>query len=87
MSRTQTALVIPERFGAFKLAQVPVYIPGPGQLLIKAHAVALNPGDWKGHKYAPELLKEYPVILGMDRAGEVVEVGEGVEGFIKGDRV
>lgn len=88
MSQTQSALVISERFGAFKVAQVPTYTPGPGQLLIKIYAGAINPADWLLQKQAPEqFFKEYPVILGLDRAGEVVEIGEGVTGFEKGDRV
>lgn len=88
MSPTQSALVIPERYSSFKLTQIPVYTPGPGQLLIKIHAGALNPADWKIQKNILESdTIKYPVIPGLDRAGEVLEVGKGVEGFEKGDRV
>ncbi|KAF9528463.1 GroES-like protein [Crepidotus variabilis] len=86
MSQTQTALVISEHLGAFKIAQVPIYTPGPGQLLIKIHAVALNPADWKLQK-SGQVVTKFPAILGFDRAGEVVEVGEGVLDFRKGDRI
>ena len=33
------------------------------------------------------LVKEWPIILGLDVAGEIVEVGNSVTGFSKGDRV
>jgi NADPH:quinone reductase-like Zn-dependent oxidoreductase len=33
------------------------------------------------------MMENYPNILGEDIAGEVVEVGEGVTRFKKGDRV
>ncbi|KAI5120697.1 hypothetical protein M0805_007660 [Coniferiporia weirii] len=60
--------------------------PGPGELVIKIHATALNPVDWKLRAYNL-LIGEYPAVLGSDSSGTVEEVGEGVQGFSKGDRV
>lgn len=41
------AVVITD-FGAEpKLADLPVPEPGPGELLVRMHAAALNPFDWK----------------------------------------
>ncbi|KAF9527448.1 GroES-like protein [Crepidotus variabilis] len=86
MPQAQTALVIPAHLGQFKLAQIPVYSPGPGQLLIKVYAAGLNPADWK-LQTSGNVVNEFPAVLGLDRVGEVVELGDTVEGFARGDRV
>ena len=52
----------------------------------KIHSTALNPVDWKLRAY-PSFITEYPTILGIDAAGVVEEVGEGVTNFVKGDKV
>lgn len=53
-------------------------------LLVKVHAIALNPTDWKH----AELTKVPDVLLGCDYAGTVEEVGTKVKKpFKKGDRV
>jgi len=64
----------------------PYYKPRKDQVLIKNAALAINPVDWKVQD-SGYFLKSYPSILGEDIAGEVVEVGEGVSQFKKGDRV
>ena len=55
-------------------------------MVIKNHAVAVNPVDWKVQDYGA-FVKKWPVVLGEDYAGEIVEVGEGVTHLKKGDRV
>ncbi|KAI5120695.1 hypothetical protein M0805_007658 [Coniferiporia weirii] len=60
--------------------------PGPGELVVKIHATALNPVDWK-IRARNFFVEKYPVILGSDSSGTVEEVGESVQGFAKGDRV
>lgn len=63
--------------------------PGPGQLLVRVHAAAVNPVDCKmrsGAQRAAVRLK-LPAILGMDVSGVVEAVGTGVEGFAVGDAV
>jgi NADPH:quinone reductase-like Zn-dependent oxidoreductase len=57
-----------------------------GTVIIKTHAIAINPADQKFQQLAMFPL-EYPLVLGFDVAGEVVEVGKGVEGLDVGDRV
>jgi NADPH:quinone reductase-like Zn-dependent oxidoreductase len=53
-------------------------------LLIKTHAIALNPTDWKH----AELTATPGILLGCDYAGVVEEVGSAVaKKFKKGDRV
>ena len=49
-------------------------------------ACALNPVDWKIQSYGI-FIEEYPAILGVDLAGVVEEVGDGVENLKRGDRV
>ncbi|KAG9758736.1 oxidoreductase, partial [Aureobasidium melanogenum] len=65
------------------------YTPPPADcVVIKNHAVALNPIDFllQDKAYFPTL--SYPTILGLDIAGEVVEVGSEVPSSLKlGDRV
>ncbi|PPF87248.1 Zn-dependent oxidoreductase [Pseudoclavibacter sp. RFBJ3] len=70
-------------------APAPAPKPGPGQLLVAVRALAVNPLDAiiqsNGRLMYGWL--QYPVILGEDVAGVVVEVGEGVGAFEVGDRV
>ncbi|KAF2001629.1 GroES-like protein [Amniculicola lignicola CBS 123094] len=59
---------------------------GANEVVVKNHAAAINPVDWKIQDYGI-FLQKYPNILGTDVAGEVHEVGEGVMHVKKGDRV
>ncbi|MEE1295387.1 MAG: zinc-binding dehydrogenase [Bifidobacterium sp.] len=69
------------------LAEVPVPEPGPGQVLIKVHAVGLNPVDYKLVASHPDVWT-YPHTLGLDVAGEIVTLGDGVDAnWEKGMRV
>ncbi|THU85444.1 GroES-like protein [Dendrothele bispora CBS 962.96] len=54
--------------------------------LSRFKATALNPIDWKAQEYGM-FYEKYPAIVGSDVAGDVEDVGEGVVGFKKGDRV
>ncbi|KAF5359794.1 hypothetical protein D9756_003555 [Leucocoprinus leucothites] len=82
----QRALLLDGTQGNFALGANKVHQPGPGQLLLKIKATALNPVDWKIQKYGA-FVKEFPAVLGTDLSGEVVAVGEGVTKFEVGDRV
>jgi NADPH:quinone reductase-like Zn-dependent oxidoreductase len=86
MPSEHLALFIDSKSGPFTLRRNETPTPGAGQLLVKIEASGLNPVDWKIQKYGA-YVKEYPVILGTDIAGIVEEIGEGVVGFDKGDRV
>lgn len=62
--------------------------PKADEVLVKVHAAAVNPADWKirdgmGEQFGFTL----PLILGGDIAGTVEAVGDGVEIFKKGDAV
>lgn len=63
--------------------------PRDNEIVVKNHAVAINPIDWV-IQVAGDLAFSwitYPFILGADLAGEVVEVGAQVTRFSVGDRV
>ncbi len=59
--------------------------PGPGQILVRHAAVGLNFIDTY-HRSGLYPLK-YPQVLGLEAAGHVEAVGEGVTRFAAGDRV
>lgn len=85
----QRALVLPKPQAELVIdASVPIPEPGKNEILIKVKSAALNPGDSFIKKFGvPETSVKYPLILGFDFAGEVVELGEGVANFKVGDRV
>ncbi|MBT3351201.1 MAG: NADPH:quinone reductase, partial [Nitrospinaceae bacterium] len=62
---------------------------GAGQILVDMRAAGVNPVDTTFRSGAHPLSKslELPWTPGIDAAGEVIEVGAGVEGFKAGDRV
>jgi NADPH:quinone reductase-like Zn-dependent oxidoreductase len=67
------------------LEEVPDPEPGPGEVLIRLRASALNHLDIWIRKGLPSVPK--PRILGADGAGTVEALGEGVAGFEPGERV
>jgi len=67
----------------------PKPLAAAGQVLVKVHAAAANPFDWKLREgYMKEFIPlKMPAILGGDMAGTVAEIGEGVTGFKTGQAV
>jgi NADPH:quinone reductase-like Zn-dependent oxidoreductase len=63
--------------------------PGSGQVLLRVHAAGVNPIDWKIRNGSMRLLMpaRFPLVLGYDVAGEVVEIGPEVTRFQPGDVV
>lgn len=65
----------------------------PGEVLIRVHAVGINPPDWylrEGYKDLPpewQPAVSYPFILGSDVSGVVEAVATDVQGFSVGDEV
>ncbi|THU85542.1 GroES-like protein [Dendrothele bispora CBS 962.96] len=87
MSSEQKVLFIESKQGRFVVSSTPKPTsPPPGELIVKVQAAALNPADWKIQVFGV-FYEKYPAIVGYDVAGDVEEVGEGVVGFRKGDRV
>ncbi len=62
---------------------------GPGRIRVAVGAAGVNPVDWRIRE--GQVLQAHPIELpagvGLDAAGVVDEVGEGVEGVRVGDRV
>ncbi len=85
---TMNALVVEEAGGPFVAKTLPLPVAGAGQVLVRVAASGVNPLDAKvragkaGHAEQP-----LPAVLGMDMAGVVAAVGEGVDGFVVGDAV
>lgn len=71
----------------FQYGDLPAPEPGPGQVLVKIGAAAVNPIDTYIRSGAVALPIEFPYICGCDLAGTVEAVGEGVSRFAAGDRV
>lgn len=55
-------------------------------LLVKVEAVSVNPADYKVRRSVPPAAGEWKV-LGWDAVGTVVETGEAVKNFKRGDQV
>ena len=69
-----------------RISDAPMPVAGPGELVIRNHAIAINPLDWHMQD-SGIFVQQWPAILGCDVAGEVYEVGSDVTRFQKGDRV
>jgi NADPH:quinone reductase-like Zn-dependent oxidoreductase len=72
---------------SLELVERPMPQPGPGEVVVKIHAVSLNYRDLMMVKgaYNPKL--KLPRVPCSDGAGEVETVGEGVTAWKRGDRV
>ena len=73
----------------FELADIAKPEPGAGHVLIKIAATSVNTVDTMIRNMGKELplSPETPAVLGMDFAGTVEAVGEGVTAIAKGDEV
>ncbi len=73
--------------------KVPIPELKPGEVLVRVHAVGINPPDWylrEGYKDLPPEWRPpvpFPVILGSDVSGVIEAVATDVQGFSVGDEV
>ena len=84
------ALVLRQHGGLENLEYVsdhPVPVIREGHVIIKVGASSFNYHDVFTVKGMPGIKVPLPVVIGLDMAGEIVEVGSGVSGWNKGDRV
>ncbi|KAF3400952.1 Zinc-binding alcohol dehydrogenase domain-containing protein cipB [Talaromyces pinophilus] len=86
MSTENLAAVLEAVGTALKQLNLPIPSPGENELLIRNHAIAANPADYKIRDF-PSHLKQFPTVLGSDVCGIVSAVGSGVTKFKVGDRV
>jgi len=70
-----------------KIEEVPVPQPGPAQVLVRNHAVGVNPVDTYLRSNTDNRGPKLPYTPGSDAAGVVEAVGDGVARVKKGDRV
>jgi NADPH2:quinone reductase len=70
--------------GKVEVQDIPAPVAGPGQVLVRVRASGLNRGEIN---QAKELRSGNTITTGVEFAGEVAEVGDGVSGWRKGDRV
>jgi NADPH:quinone reductase-like Zn-dependent oxidoreductase len=61
--------------------------PGDGEVVIRVRAASFNYHDVFTMRGMPGIKVPLPVIIGLDMAGEITEVGAGVQGWKAGDRV
>lgn len=82
------ALILREFGSPLELDDIPTPVAGPGQVLVRVHASGVNPLDTKIFAgKAAHAERRLPAVPGLDMAGTVVAVGDGVNGFAPGDEV
>jgi NADPH:quinone reductase-like Zn-dependent oxidoreductase len=82
------AVVLDEFGGPLVARDLPVPEPGPGEVLVRVAASGVNPLDLKIRAGAAAHAQvQTPAVLGIDMAGTIARVGEGVTGFSVGDEV
>ena len=79
-------LILPAAHSDFVVQKIPVPKPGPGQVLVRADVVGLNPSDAHAQS-SGDFVLEWPVIQGWEAAGTVVQLGEGVTSPSLGEKV
>jgi NADPH:quinone reductase-like Zn-dependent oxidoreductase len=72
-----------------RMASVSRPVPGPGELLVRVHAAAVNPVDAHARAEGDRSVARVrlPYVPGFDLSGVVAEVGDGVTRFTPGDEV
>src|SRR6516225_669842 len=72
----------------FRLTEMPIEDPGPGEVQIRIEAVGICGSDL--HAYSEGAVGStpnvYPMVLGHEPAGKIVKTGAGVTGLVAGDR-
>ena len=88
MTKTMKAAILETYGKPFRIVDIPVPAPGPGDVLVRIAASSVNPLDTKIHTGAAEHARHLlPAILGIDLAGTVEAVGSAVTDFRPGDEV
>ena len=70
-----------------RVAELPTPKAGRGEVVVRVKAAAVNPIDTYVRAGTVAMPLPTPFIVGCDLAGEVVDVGPGVDGLAVGDRV
>ncbi|WP_426131492.1 zinc-dependent alcohol dehydrogenase family protein [Pararhizobium sp. PWRC1-1] len=72
---------------AFELTEVPKPVPQAGQVLVRVHAISINPLDYQVRRGDYRDYVPLPTITGHDVSGVVEAIGPGVTSFSPGDEV
>ena len=89
MAATYRAVMLTKPGGpeGLQVVELPVELPGPGQLRVRVHAAGIGSTDLVilagKYRFAPKI----PLVPGYEVAGAVDAIGAGVTGFAVGDRV
>ena len=87
MKLYNSAAWLPAENAQLQVSSAPFPTPGDDELVIRNHAVAINPVDWKIQTWAG-YMTDYPAILGADVAGKILQVGSNLQDkFRPGQRV
>ncbi len=82
------AVVVDQAGGECRTVEMKRPVPAAGEVLVRVRASGVNPLDTKIRAGAAAHAKQsLPAVLGMDLAGEVVEIGIGVSDLACGDEV
>jgi alcohol dehydrogenase len=84
------AMVVREHGGLEKLRLEPDFPdprPGEGDVIVRVRASSLNYHDVFTRRGMPGIKLQMPLIMGLDVAGEIHELGAGATGWRVGDRV
>ena len=74
-------------FAGVEIGEVPAPSPGPGEVLVKVRAASVNFPDLLMTRGEYQMKPPLPFTPGLDIAGEVAALGEGVTAFEVGDAV
>ncbi|MFH1176333.1 MAG: zinc-binding dehydrogenase [Acidobacteriota bacterium] len=73
--------------GVLRLVELPDPVPGAGEATVRVRAIGLNFADCAARQGVYPNVPRPPVVVGMEVAGEVAALGEGVSGPPPGTRV
>jgi NADPH:quinone reductase-like Zn-dependent oxidoreductase len=93
MVRAMRVLTSPSASAPLAIVELPSRPLGPRDVRVRVRAIGVNPVDWKMREGGPLRIVQWilgppgPIVLGIDFAGDVVEVGSGVRDLAVGARV
>lgn len=70
-----------------QLETLAVPVPSPGEVLLRVVATSLNYHDVFTRNGMPGITIPFPMVMGIDFAGEIAALGDGVSGWSPGQRV
>ena len=83
------AVAVPQFKAIPQVMELPKPQVKPGTILVRVAAAGINPFDWKliDGILDGKMPHNFPMVLGVDGAGTVEAVGEGVTHFKQGDKI